>query len=289
MAGEITTNTQNSAVIPEEWPAEVIAGLYDDSSSIVGRILNKSEMVAKAGDIMHIPVAPTLASQSVSQSLGTFTSNQVTLTDATVTINQWEVVALEWLKLTTKQSLDAWWGMLPSESARVLREKLTNYVLSLYATPTLTAEGSGADHASEDMVLAAIQKLITAKVDILERPEDCTFAFADTEYAPLKKQGLLDYSRTGEAGMGGAATIKLPRLYNVPTFISTQVATSAGQRKNLLFHRNTFAIGIQSNMEMEIVSTLPNRVLGKMFAMDLLFGAGGAAAGRGLLINTVNA
>ena len=184
-----------------------------------------------------------------------------------------------------KQAYGIWEDKFPAQAAAAHRQQFQSDLFALYSDIT-NSIGDGSGNLSEDDFLAAIQTLVTAKMNILSNPKDYCFGLATSQWAPAKKQGFLDYERTGEAG-GGAASIKLPFLWEIPVVFSTQVATSASKRQNMLWNREAIAIAMQRNVEPGMTSRLAAAKTGYLMTCVSLYGVMTIAAARATLMLSV--
>lgn len=280
------TSTENAAVIPEHWDRDIIEALYDDDSAF-SRVSNKSAPVSGEGDIVNVTVAPTLSVKTVGAD-GAVAAQAPTPTNVQVPVDRHRAILLEWLKSVKKQSFKEWWDMLPSESGKALKEEMENALLAEYSNVTTNTVGDGTGHFDDDMALSAIAKLISAKVPVLKRPDECTFVLDWREFAPLAKQSSLHFEQTGKAG-GGNEALSIPRVRQIPTIVTTQITAAAGINHNLLFHRSAFAMAVQQNIDLEYDSGLANRKLTRIFCADVFYGKKTVIEGRAVDIKTVDA
>ena len=242
--------TELAAEVVENWRPRFVSRFYE-MNRVIPRVLNATGDFKQKGDIAHIEVEGfDLTVNSVAAD-GSLTVQTQTLTDVQVVINANKDVTMEWTGISMEQALGQWKNQFPTSAGNALRQKIELDLLAEYSNATLTAVGEAAGGANlgEDEILAAIQQHVDAKGPIMDSPEQYTFALASSQFGPLKKARLLDYERTGEAGEGGAASMKIGKLFNVPVIFSTQVATSSSVRKSLLFHETALAWAAQRNVE----------------------------------------
>lgn len=278
MANEITP-TQASALVPERWRPRFIGGLYEPND-ITGRVLNTTEDFGGVGDIAHIATETFSWTVNDISSDGSLTVQQQSLTDVSVTVNKNKDITVEFTQITRDQAYKLWEESFPVSAAAAMRQQINSDILALYSDATTTAAGDGTGNLGEDELLAAIQAMVTAKLPILKAPGEFTFVFPDTQYGPLKKLNLLDYSKTGKAGEGGAASVGLPTVYEIPGSFNTQVASSGGIRYGLLFHRTALAWAVQRNVTPEMASRLAAAKLSWIMTVTALYGVKTVFGGR---------
>ena len=286
MANELT-NTELAARIPEVWPALLVAAVYDEDS-LLPRVLNAAASVKGPFDIVHIATEPTLSAVAVSSD-GSVANSQQTVGDVSLTVDKHYAVIDEVLRKTREQSIDDWFNNWPRAAGKALRQQISKDILSLYTDVSSNVVGDGLSHANEDDLLAAMGKLIEGALPIHTAPDEFTFVFDPEEYAPLKKQGFLDYRRTGEAGMGGSATSKLTELWGIPCYFNRQVVGSASINYNMLFHKSAFAAAVQKNVTFDKASGLANLKLTDVMAADVLYGVKTVLQARACQIKTLDA
>lgn len=277
MANE-QTNTELSALVPEQWRPRYIAAVYDPAD-IVPHVLNVTEDYSGKGDIAHITTETTALTVNATASDGSLTVQSQTPNDVQVNVNAEKDITVEIVGKTRKQAYDTWEKHFPISAAAAMRERYQLDLLALYGDVTTTASGDGTGNLGEDEYLAAIQRLVDAKLPILEKPTEFCFALHTSQWGPAKKQGFLDYQRTGEAG-GGAASIRLPFLWEVPVVFSTQVASSGGIRQNMLFAKEAFAIAIQRNVDPRFADRLAAAKNSYLMAVLALYGVKTVLGGR---------
>lgn len=278
MANEITP-TQAAALVPEQWKPRFLQAMYEQND-IFPRVLNATEDFKGKGDICHIATEAFAWTVNDISSDGSLTVQQQSLTDVSLTIDKNKDVTVEWTQITRDQAYDIWEKSFPATAGDAVRQKMTADLLALYSDATTTAQGTGSGNIGENEILGAIQQMVTAKLPILKKPDEFTFAFADTQFAPLKKENLLDYSRTGEAGKGGAASIDMPRVYQIPCSFNTQVASSASIRYSLLVHKTALAWAAQRNVEPKFADRLAAAKLGYIGTVTALYGVKTVFGGR---------
>lgn len=278
MANELG-NTELSAEIPENWRPRFIERFYEENY-VLPRVLNVTGDFKQKGDIAHIEVESfDLTVNSVSAD-GSLTVQTNTPTDVTVTIDKNKDVTNEWVGKTREQALGLWEKQFPISAGNALREQMEEDILGQYASATLTAQGDGTGNLGEDELLGAIQQHISAKLPIMKKPGEWTLALPDNQFAPLKKLGLLDFDKTGQAGEGGASTMALPKLWNIPVVFSTQVASASSIRYGLLFHNTAMAWAAQRNVTPRMADRLAAAKDSWIATVLALYGVGVVVAGR---------
>lgn len=284
MANELT-NTELDSAVPENWRPRFVSRFYD-TKQVTQRIINAAEDYQDhggKGDIANITVEGfDLTVNAVGATDGSLTVQTQTLTNIALNVNAWKEVTMEVINKSRKQAFDIWEKQFPESAGNAVRRKITADVLALVRADatTLTAQGDGTAHLGENELIGAIQQHLDAGFPIDESPEDWTYVLPTTEFRYLKPLNLLDYNKTGKAGAGGAATIDLPMLYDIPVIFSTQVESSAGIRYGCLFHKTAFAAAMQQNVEPQFTSRLPAAKLSYLMTVSALYGVKTVVAGR---------
>jgi hypothetical protein len=281
MADEIA-NAQLDFGIPELWPEEALAALYQEPS-LVNRVTRVDGMVNAWGDILHLPAMPTFVANDVSSD-GTVANQQVSLTEVQLTVNQWREATVEVVDKAGVQSkinaLEAFRRDLP----RILMEDMETKLAALYADVTSNTFGDSTSVMNEDLATQAINSLLDAKLgSALRDPNRVSFVLHTSQWQHVKKvDGWSNAANTGQA-TGGALQFSVPSLYGIPTFFNTQIASASSARQNLLFVREAFALGIQRNFQ---ITPLAKTKLSTRVAAHVLYGVKTRAQGRAALIKT---
>lgn len=284
MANELT-NTELSARIPETWPSLLVAAVYDEDA-LIGRVLNAAANVSGPYDIIHIATEPTLSAQAVGAD-GTVTNSAQTVGDVSLTVDKHYAVLDEWLSKTREQSIGDWFAAWPKAAGRALRQQIDADLCALRSDVTTNVVGDGTGHAGEDELLAAMGKLMQGALPVASAPGEFTWAFDPDEYQFLKKQGFLDYRRTGAPG-GGAETSKLADMWGIPVVFNRQVVTSGGINYNMLFHKSAFAAAMQRNLTFRMAEGTAAKKLTTVVISDILYGVKTVLQARAVQVRTLD-
>lgn len=276
-------NTALDVLIPELWSQQMLEGLYQ-AGEVMNRVQRVDGEVSALGDILHLPLMAAWSVNDVTAATGAVTDQVNTPTEQQLTINQWREVTWSVVEKSAKQASKSWPEDFKRDAIRAIKQDVEAKVLALYSDVTSYTQGDSSSQAGEDILTAAIGQLMGNNLgDALRDPNRATFAFHTSQWESLKK--IKEYSQaqiTGES-MGGAMKMSIPNLYGIPVFFNTQVASSGSARQNLLFIREAFACGIQSNPEFkELTSTGLNR----RFNVNILYGVKTRAQDRAVLIKT---
>ena len=199
------------------------------------------------GDRVTFQIFPTLNVTDISTTDGSYTSQEITLTSATITINKWKSVAIDVVDIVDSQSVVSMDEQFADASGKALSQKQDDDVLALVASLT-TNTTDDANPFSDAKVLLAQRQL-----DDLEIPKD------DRHWvlSPIAHADLLLNPRFTEAANTGFAKGvqvgdgRITGLYGTPVDVSTRVTTTSGKRDNVLFHREAFGIAMQREPRME--------------------------------------
>lgn len=281
MANEIG-NTQLDYGIPEIWPEEALAAFYQEAQ-VAKRVDNVSGLVAAHGDILHLPAMPAVSVNSVGAD-GGVTSQQLSLTEAQLTVDKWVETTVDIIdKANIQSKVNALEGFKKA-FPQALNESVETELLALYASFTSNVEGDANSAMSEDLALASLQDLLDRKFGMaLRDPNRVSFILHTSQWTPCKKIAAWnDAHITGEAS-GGALKMSVPSLYGVPVFFNTSVASASSARQNLLILREAMALGIQRNISVE---KLARTKLSQQWTAHCLYGVKVRAETRGVLIKT---
>jgi hypothetical protein len=237
--------------IPEIWRAGFLKGLYDQSF-MKKRVLNADGDVKNMGDILHIRIQPTMAVQTPTAATGAITTAAITPTEAQLTVDQHRAVAFSVLDITSSNADEYLKPCLEGGAPLALAEDMDNYLLSLYGDLTKTAVDASAG-LTADKLLEAFVSLAKSKVmagDMNIAINKMCWAFHWDQYPTLKKAAQLsDFNITGKPD-GGILTFNVPNILGIPVNFTNQIAEST-TKKNILFHEEAFALGVQQNFKPE--------------------------------------
>lgn len=275
--------TELDVIIPEQWSEDLLKGTYQ-AAQMINRVQRVDAEVSKAGDIVHLPYLPTFTPVSVTATTGAFTAEDLTFTEAQLTVDKWKAVGFELVKKAGRQALLDVVAQLKSQAAPALVDVMETDLLSLYSDVSTNTLGSSADTINEDLVTAAIGTLMDAKLgQFLRDPDMVSMVLHTSCWAPAKKiSAWNDAHITGHA-KGGAQKQEVEALYGIPVFFNANVVSASSARQNLLFIKHAFACAVQNNIEFQ---EIPNVNLARTFATDVLYGVKTRREARAVLIKT---
>jgi hypothetical protein len=280
VANELTA-TELSPLIPENWRPRFVEALYE-KQYVLPYALNVTGDFSDhngKGDIANIAIEPTLSTNDTSSD-GSLTVQQVTTTNIALAVDKNKNTTVEIVGIAREQAFKEFETQFPISAGNALREKMESDLLALYSDATTTAAGDGTGNLGEDEFLAAVQQLVSAKVPIIQKPGDNFLAIADTQFQAVRKLNLMDYSRTGQSGHGGAAEMEIPKLWGIPVVFSTQVASSGGIRYSLLANKQALAWAAQRNVEPRMADRLAAAKDSWLMTVLALYGVKTVTAGR---------
>lgn len=280
MANEITT-TEGAVFIPEIWRPGFLKAL-SYKSKVRGRVLAADGDVKSRGDILHIKIAPQGTVNDVTAATGAITNQALTPTEAQLTVNKWKDYSFDIVDNTGAQAEDTLRAALedsaPGEFAKIIDKDLLA-LQSAFTTHTAidATAGLSADHLTE-----AFYNLAKSEVD-MDDPNNISWFFHWKQWQVLKKLAQISESQiTGEAG-GGLLKFKLPDVLGCPVFFSSQVASSGGEHKNMLLHREAMACGVQKNFNMEQLARVRKST---PYSVDMMYGVKEVRTIKGQVIRT---
>lgn len=270
MANGNVDNTAAAVFIPEVWKSGFLKGLYEQSL-MRKKVLSADGDVANKGDILHIRIQPQMTVQDVNSTTGGVTSEALTPAEAQLTVDKWKAVAFSVLDKANKQADEYLQPCLEGGSPLALAEAIDSDLLGLWASFTKTAV-DGTLGITSDLLLEAFVSLAKSKVvagDQMTALSKMNWAFAWDHYKALKKAAQIsDYEITGKPE-GGILSFKVPNILGIPVNFSTLVDTDSGETKNLLFHEEALACGVQQNIKPEKFARVAFRT---DYATQVLYG-----------------
>lgn len=203
--------------------------------------------IKTSGDRVTFQIFPTLVTNDISTTDGSYTATEIVPTQATITINKWKSVAADIVDIVAAQSVLDFDAEFAEAFGKAIGVKQDDDVLALVAALTTNISGD-ANAFSDAKVLLAQRQL-----DDLEVPkEDRTWVLA-----PIAHTDLLPNPRFTEAAATGFSKGvqvdqgRIVGLYGTPVVVTTRVTTTAGKRDNVLFHQEAFGVVMQREFKME--------------------------------------
>ena len=244
------TNTTLNATIPEIWDLRLDQARYE-ASVIMQRVLNKSELVKKYGDIINLTYKDKLTVVNISPTDGTFAVQNYAPTNVPVTIDQWKGTPIE---VVDKAQYQSFWDPksdLPADAGKALAETVDTALGALYSNLTSNIIGSSSAPTPFDDVslLGAMLKLRNRSIPL----DDLSFFLPPIAMygGILTKPEFRDAEKTG-LPKSVLTTNYRGNLLGVPAYESTLLATVDSARAGLLLHKSAFAIGMQKNNEYRV-------------------------------------
>jgi hypothetical protein len=251
MADGNITPAVAAVFVPEIWRSGFLKGLYDQSF-MRKRVLNADGDVANMGDILHIRIQPQMTVQTPTAGTGVVTAEALTPTEAQLTVDKHRAVAFSVLDITKAQADNYLQPCLEGGGPLALAEDIDTYLLALWASFSKTAVDA-TEGITSDKLLEAFVSLGESKVmagDMQSQLMKMNWAFAWKQYPALKKSAQIgEYGITGKAG--GILEYKIPDILGIPVHFSNLIAEDSSEDKNILFHEEAFACGVQQNIKPE--------------------------------------
>lgn len=267
MAAEPIGVTEAAVLIPEIWYPKMLEGRYA-AQVIAPRVLRVDGFVAAKGNKLNIPIEPAVTAAAVGAS-GAITITNYQPTEVELTVDQWYHSALAVEDIVDAQAhLDVAKGFVPT-FGKVLAKQIDEALAALYSDVSTNSVGASTDAISDEMILAAIQKLVSLNVPV-DTMADISMVLHSSRWSDVKaidKYSFIQYTGQNEGGMLKYAA---PAPYGVPIYFSTTIDSSASAYQNMLFHRQAFACGVQKNFRLQMKDM--SEKLAKLMVADILFG-----------------
>lgn len=275
-------NTELAATIDEVWDLTVLDARYA-ASVLMPRILNKSDKVARSGDIIHIPIKKRRVVGSVAAG-GGFTPDAQTLTQVDVTVDTWKYVSDETTDQAEAQSYYDPESDFPKGAGAALAEDYDGAIAGLYTGLTSNIIGN-TDTGSvfdDSMMLAGMLRLSDRNIP----KNGLSFALPPIAFYG----GLFKLERFTNADITGfpksvlTTNFRFP-LLGIPAYESTLLKTVTSITKGLLFHKEAFAIGMSINNVVKRAERTAGLVLSNVIVMSGLYGVKTVREDHACLIN----
>lgn len=256
MADVHITPTRAAVFIPEVWQAGFLKGLYE-SGVMRKRVLSADGDVKQKGDILHIRIAPQFSVNDVDATTGDVTFQALTPSEAQLTVNQFKEVSFSILDEAAMPADEYLTPCFEEGAPRALAQNIDTAILAEAANITNTAVDATGGLVA-DKLLEAFVILAKGKLDMND-VQNMSWAFHWNAYASLRKESnISEYSITGKP-QGGILEVKIPNVLGIPVYLSNNVYQTGGQDKNMLFHREAIACGVQQNIKAEKLARIALR------------------------------
>ena len=236
---------------------------------------------------MHISIEPTVTVNDVTAATGAVTNQALTPTESQLTVDKWKECTIDVVDKANRQSLIDLLTAFTPAFGRAMGAQFDTDLAALYSDVTSNTVGSTTDPtepASMEMLTAAMQKLLDLDVPV-DEPNDISFCFHTSQWPILKKIDVLNNANLTGEQTGGALKFTVPNIFGIPTYFSTKINStgSPAVRKNLLFHRQAFAWGMQKNFNVETFARVRKST---PVSGDALYGVKTVRQNHACLINT---
>lgn len=222
--------------------------------------------ISKFGDTVTFQVFPKLTVNDISTTDGSYTDQEITPTNVSITINKWKSVAATIVDIVEAQSVLDWESEFAEAFGKAISEQQDIDVLALVQTLTTSALGDNASFSDAKVLLAQ------RTLDDLKIPkEDRQWVMAPVAQADLLN--LDKFTLANATGFGKGVQVDTGRvsaLYGTPVTVTPLVTTStAGIRDNVLFYKEAFGVVMQREFKMEKFSRVQ---FAQPYAASALYG-----------------
>lgn len=203
--------------------------------------------IKKRGDRVTFQIFPTLSTNDISTTDGSYTDTEISPTQATITINKWKSVAARVVDIVDAQSTIEWETEFAEAFGKAIGQKQDDDVLALVATLTTNVQGD-ATAFSDGKILLAQRTL-----DDLQIPkDDRTWVLAPVAHSDLLNNDKFVLANT--TGLTRGVQVgdgRIVGLYGTPVVVTPRVTTTSSKRDNVLFHKEAFGVVMQRDFKME--------------------------------------
>lgn len=266
------TNTTAATFIPEIWSDEIIASY--EKSLVVRPLVRAMSMVGKKGDTVHIP-KPDRGAANAKTAESQVTLNAGSTNELVVTIDQHFEYSRLIEDITDVQALsslrkfyteDAGYALALNVDSALITEAQNFTANQQFVSGGIEADGgAGPVTAFNDAGFrAAIQILDDNNVPGDNRVFVCS---------PAVKRDLLgitNYVSTDFVTGKPVETGKIGSLYGVDIYVSTNLTGGAGEKDNLLFHKDALVIAEQLGVRVQ--TQYKQEYLADLMTADTLYG-----------------
>ena len=282
------STTELNATIDEKWDMEVLEARYNNAV-IMPRVMNKSGLVSKNGDIIHMTVGVKLSTGTVGAN-GAFTPTAITPTSVPITVDTNKYVSLEIEDAAQAQSFyDPTNGEFPKFAGKALAEDYDGDLANLWSeiTSSIIGDNATGDTFDDTLARAAMLKVRNLNVPLTE----LSFILPPVAiYNGIMAQPqFTDASKIGMPKSVLTTNYRFP-LLGVPVYESTLLKTPAGGTsiKSFLLHKEAFAIAMSINNKYKKAERTSALVLSNVVVMNSFYGVKTIRQNHACVINVKN-
>ena len=268
------TSTELTATIQDLWDHVVEEARYANGV-VLNRVANKSAQV-KMGDSVRVTYGARYTTAGVTVATGAFSTQTVTPTGTTVTVDQWKAVPIEVPYIMKDQSFWNPEDTFARDAGAAMAEDNDNYLLDLDSNFTSNDVNAAATPTTFDDIamLAAVLKLRDRNIPLNE----LSFILPPIAYYKgiFTKPEFRDADKTG-LPKSVLTTGYREKFLGVPAYETTLVNTDGISRVGLLIHKTAMAIAFQRNAEIKQAEGI---AAGKLSTIRVLHSLYGASAWR---------
>lgn len=293
MSATVYTGTELAAVTPEVWDNSVEKARYE-VSVVVPLVSNKSSLVSRAGDIIHVPIGKKRTVQTLSLSTGTFTPASLTPDDIQLTVDQWLAISEQITDAAKAQAFYDPSSDFGESCKKALMAKYDSQLLALHsqfgANGLTVGSVDNPKPFGKSYMLGALARLANRDIP----SEDLSFVLPpDAFYAGIMNEAqMVDADKAGinksllTAGFQG-----IFKLCGTPAYMASAgtVSRLGDVWKGLLFHKSAMAIAMQINNKYDMTRGVAAGFAGDIFLMQSLDGVKAVRTDHAVVINIQSA
>lgn len=288
MANEIG-DTQVSVSYPELWQAETLKARYAKAVA-VGWIYHADEIVNKPGDTVNVDIMPSVAVNDVGSG-GSVTNQQLSLSQVQVIVDKWKEATVDITDKAVNQSVHDLIKDFSGAFGEAVAQQQDVDIFGMYGNLTTTAVGdtNAPTPMDDEMIRAAMFQLEDADILTDESWDTCRW-FLRTR-AELDLLGLARFSEAQNTGFAKGVQVDKGRmvgLYGLPVSKTSRITRTGTVPvyKNLLLHKEAFAIATQKNFE---IQRLAKTKLSTPINGNILYGVKTVRTDHGVVVNSAAA
>lgn len=239
--------------------------------------------IRKFGDTVTFQIMPVLTVGDINTDSGALTNQVVTPTQASITINKWKGITASLVDIADIQSVLNWESEFSKNFGEAISEQQDNDILSLVASLTNNTALGGASPLTDPIVLQAQRTLDDAKIPM----DDRTWVLAPSAQTDLL--ALDKFTLASATGLDKGLQVeggRLTGLYGTKVVVTPLVATSAGVRQNVLFHRQTWGVAMQRDFKIE---KFARSQFAQPYGASALYGVAELRDGHGIMVQSLAA
>lgn len=241
------TVVTHATFIPEIWAKEV--QLARETRLYMANLVQRHDAdVAQNGDTIHIPTVANLTAGDIGND-GSLADTAQTEGEVTISINKWKGLAINVPDILKAQSKYPIMSIYAKRMGYALGLVVEQDLLALYDGLSTNSVGTAATDLTDATLRNAVQKLDEANAPFEDRfsiikPSQKNVILGIDKFV---RYDSIPFAKDSSPIVKG----NVGELYGVSFFVSNNVVLASTETKNMMWHKDAFALAMQKDVHVE--------------------------------------